>query len=63
MIFETKHLEVMAMAEPIGIKIERNSKGYNYEISIKSDTLDNTLALAFDAKSRLNLELHGEAKP
>lgn len=50
---------VTSIAEPFSVKIERNSKGYNYELGYHSNTPENGLKTILDAKARLELELYG----
>ena len=54
-----KEITVASIAEPACVKIERNSKGYNYEVSIHADTMSNALAQASIARKQLEAELYG----
>jgi len=39
--------------EPIRVKVEKNTKGYNWEISVAGDDLDVIFGKLNDAESRL----------
>lgn len=54
-----KEIQVQSIAEPAQVKIERNSKGYNYEISVHSETLPDACIEVLKAKALLELELYG----
>lgn len=45
--------------EPIKIKLEKNSKGYNFEISVSGGDVDEILAKIADAKKKLESEYGG----
>ena len=42
--------------EPIKIKLEKNTKGFNWEVSVSGDSVDNLLATIAYAKKKLELE-------
>ena len=52
-----KEIQVQSIAEPAQVKIERNSKGYNYELSVHGETMDGSINVILEAKARLELEL------
>jgi len=42
--------------EPVKIKLEKNTKGFNYEISVSGESVDSILAIIADAKAKLEKE-------
>ena len=50
---------VTSIEEPFGVKIVKNSKGYNYELSAHESTMEGALATIQKAKAKLELELYG----
>lgn len=42
--------------EPVKIKLEKNTKGFNYEISVSGESVDYILATIADAKAKLEKE-------
>ena len=47
--------------EKVRVKLERNTKGYNYEISTSGETVDEALGLIREAEGKLKAE-YGEVK-
>jgi hypothetical protein len=43
-------------AHPIRVKLEKNSKGYNYEISIAGSDIDEILAQVQEADQKIKAE-------
>ena len=54
---------ISTIAEPYGVKIERNSKGYNYEVSVHTTDPLEAVDEAIGMKARLERELGIECKP
>lgn len=46
--------------EPVKIKLEKNSKGFNYEISVSGATVDTIVEKIAEAKSKLEKEYGGQ---
>lgn len=47
-------METIVVTQPVGVKLEKNSKGYTYEISIKGDSIEAVLEQL--AKAYLTME-------
>ena len=54
---------ISTIAEPYGVKIERNSKGYNYEVSVHASKYADAMEEAIRMKSRIEEALGMECKP
>lgn len=50
---------ITSIAEPFSVKIEKNSKGYNYELSAHESSMDGALNTVLKAKAQLEVELYG----
>ena len=51
---EIKEIPIQTIGEPFSVKIEKNSKGYNYEIGVHAATSD--IALVEIAKLKKGVE-------
>lgn len=56
---EWREVQVQTVGEPYGVKIEKNSKGFNYEISVKSDSPDKLLVDLEYLKKQVEAQLGG----
>lgn len=54
---------ISTIAEPYGVKIERNSKGYNYEVSVHARSFYEATNEAITMKKRIEDALGMECKP
>lgn len=54
-----KEISIQSVGEPYSIKIERNSKGYNYEISVKAEDSTAALVEVLEMRKKLEEELYG----
>jgi len=54
-----KEINISSVGEPAHIKLEKNSKGYNYEISLYGDDCETVLTQIFEARTRLEKQLAG----
>lgn len=52
-----KDYTISSVGEPACIKIEKNSKGYNYEVSLHEENLDICMQLIFEARRKIEIEL------
>jgi len=52
-----REMNISSIGEPAHVKIEKNSKGYNYEISLHGEYLDSVIDELFKARTRLEKEL------
>lgn len=54
------HVHTYARQQPVvKVKVERNSKGYNWEVSAEGETIDAVLALVRETDARLRAEYGG----
>ena len=56
---EIKEISLSTIGEPYSLKIEKNSKGYNYEISVHESTMEGAMGTILKAKAELELQLYG----
>lgn len=52
-----KEYAISTIGEPAHVKIEKNSKGYNYELSLHGENLYEVLTALFDARIKIEKEL------
>jgi hypothetical protein len=53
-----REISIASIAEPASIKIERNSKGYNYEVSLKSENMVTCWNELKEIKKKIEGELY-----
>lgn len=56
---EWREVQIQTIGEPYGVKIEKNSKGFNYEISVKSGSPDKLLVDLEYLKKQVEAQLRG----
>jgi hypothetical protein len=54
-----KELNISSIGEPAHVKLEKNTKGYNYEISLYGDDLGAVVADIFEAETDIKRRLLG----
>jgi hypothetical protein len=54
-----REIQVQSIGEPYQIKIEKNSKGYNYEVSIHAETAEKAISEVLNMRNRIEEELYG----
>jgi hypothetical protein len=54
---QIKEWTISSMAEPVGVKIEKNSKGYNYEISLHGEDFAEVIPAILAARQQLEKDL------
>ncbi len=52
-----REISISSVGEPAHVKLEKNSKGYNFELSLYGDDLNSVLDEIFVAKGRVEQEL------
>ena len=57
MMTTIRELLISSIGEPAHIKLEKNSKGYNYELSLYGDCLEQVEAQIFASRKRIEAEL------
>jgi len=57
-----KELLISSIDQPAQIKIEKNSKGYNYEINHHAEDLRSCWAEVLEAKKMIEAELFGSVQ-
>ncbi len=57
-----KEISISSVGEPAHVKLEKNSKGYNFELSLYGDDLNSVLDDIFAARSRVEQEIQGIPK-
>ena len=58
-----REIQIQSIGEPAHVKVERNSKGYNYEIGVYSEDITQACMEVLKAKALLELELYGTPAP
>lgn len=54
-----KEIQVSSIGEPCYIKVERNSKGYNYEMGIHAETMNHAFEIMKLTKEKIEGLLYG----
>jgi len=59
---EIKEIHINTIGEPAHVKVERNSKGHNYEVSLHGENLDKTSQAVQTIVERLEALYYREEK-
>ncbi|MFZ3385329.1 MAG: hypothetical protein WA144_15520 [Candidatus Methanoperedens sp.] len=58
-----REITISSIGEPAHVKLEKNSKGYNYEIGLYSENLDGCIGEIMAARERIEKELKTTQEP